>query len=272
MKRRFIVSLLLLLLLSVGAVEAAPQRIISLAPSITENLFALGVGDRVVGVTSWCDYPEEARSRTIIGDAMNLNIEVLLSLEPDLVVGDSTLVQSHLEVLQGLGIPTFIVGPTTVAEVVASLIDLGEAVGEKARGEELAKAMESRLDSLVAGARRINKTRVFIEIWNEPLMTAGPGSFMDELIVLAGGENIAGDAPNPWPVFSEELVIERDPEVVILTSYNLEEALSRPAWQVTSAFKNDFVFEVNPDLYSRSTARLLDALADLIAIIYTVNL
>ena len=108
---------------------------------------------------------------------------------------------------------------------------------------------------------------MFMEIWNEPLMTVGPGSFMHELIVLAGGENIAGDSPTAWPVFSEELVIERDPEVVILTSYNLEEALARPAWQVTTAMQNGDVYEVNPDLYSRTTPRLLEALVEMIEIL-----
>jgi len=92
------------------------------------------------------------------------------------------------------------------------------------------------------------------------------------LIVLAGGENIAGDSPNPWPMFSEELVIERDPEVVILTSFNLSEALAREAWKVTSAFRNGHVYEVNPDLYSRTTIRLLDALAELIEILDRVGI
>ncbi|HBG01057.1 MAG TPA: cobalamin-binding protein [Firmicutes bacterium] len=271
MKKQWIWLFALLLVLNVNVVQAAPQRIVSLAPSITENLFALGVGEQVVGVTSWCDYPEAAASKTVIGDAMNLNMELLLSLEPDLVVGDSTLVQGHLARLTELGIPTFVVGPTTVAEVQASLILLGEAVGAKDKGEELAKEMEMRLDELVRGAERPRKVRVFMEIWNEPLMTAGPGSFMDELIVLAGGENIAGDSPTAWPVFSEELVLERDPEIVILTSYNLEEALGRSAWQVTTAMKNGDVYEVNPDLYSRTTPRLLEALADLIELLDAVG-
>ena len=250
MKRTWMLLCVFILIVGVGVVQAAPQRIVSLAPSITENLFALGVGEQVVGVTSWCDYPQEARTKMVIGDAINLNMELLLVLEPDLVIGDSTLVQSHLDSLEALGIPTYVVGPTSVAEVQASLIDLGRVVGAEEKGEELAEAMGSRLQELVDTVQRSEKPRVFMEIWNEPLMTVGPGSFMDELIVLAGGENIAGDSPNPWPMFSEELVIERDPEVVILTSFNLSEALAREAWKVTSAFRNGHVYEVNTDLYS----------------------
>src|SRR5690554_5273333 len=271
MKKQWIVTFIFLLILSTGPVQAAPQRVVSLAPSITENLFALGVGDQVVGVTSWCDYPQEAASRAVVGDAMNLNLELLLSLEPDLVVGDSTLVQTHLTRLEELGVPTFVIGPTTIAEVQASLIELGEAVGAKEKGEDLASKMENRLQELTAGVQRPRRIRVFMEIWNEPLMTVGPGSFMHELIVLAGGENIAGDSPTAWPVFSEELVIERDPEVVILTSYNLEEALARPAWQVTTAMQNGDVYEVNPDLYSRTTPRLLEALVEMIEILDAIG-
>lgn len=272
MKRTWMLLCVFILIVGVGVVQAAPQRIVSLAPSITENLFALGVGEQVVGVTSWCDYPQEARTKMVIGDAINLNMELLLVLEPDLVIGDSTLVQSHLDSLEALGIPTYVVGPTSVAEVQASLIDLGRVVGAEEKGEELAEAMGSRLQELVDTVQRSEKPRVFMEIWNEPLMTVGPGSFMDELIVVAGGENIAGDSPNPWPMFSEELVIERDPEVVILTSFNLSEALAREAWKVTSAFRNGHVYEVNPDLYSRTTIRLLDALAELIEILDRVGI
>lgn len=263
---------LLVLVLAVtvlcGWVQAAPQRIVSLAPSITENLFALGVGEQVVGVTSFCDYPLEALQRTVIGDAFNLNLEILLSLEPDLVVGDATVVQGYLEELEALGVPVLAVAPTSLAEIQASLISLGEAVGQPRRGRELAEAMESRLQKLQAGIKSATKPRVFVEVWNEPLMTAGPGSFLDELIVLAGGENIAGDSDNPWPLFSEEVVIQRDPQILILTGFNKEEVLARPAWQGLEALRRGLVYEVDPDLYARSTPRLLDALQELIEIFH----
>jgi len=262
------IFLILTLVLAVaGAAWAAPQRIVSLAPSITENLFALGVGDRVVGVTSWCDYPEEAKGKTVIGDALSLNLELLLSLEPDLIVGDASLVQSHLESLKSFGIPTYVIAPTSIAEVQTALVELGAAVGAAEQGKELARAMEEKLTELTRSVKRSFRPRVWIEVWNDPLMTAGPGSFMHELIELAGGENIAGDADTAWPMFSEELVIERDPQVIILTSYNLEEVLNRPAWQGTTALKTGCVYEVNPDLYSRTTPRMLDALSELISLL-----
>jgi iron complex transport system substrate-binding protein len=270
LSRRYRIVLLLVVtmtaFMSANAFGAAPQRIVSLAPSITENLFALGVGDRVVGVTSWCDYPAETKERTVIGDALNLNLEVLLSLEPDLVVADATLVQGHMETLKAFGIPTFVIAPSTIADIQESLIELGKAVGAEERGRELAAAMAARLEELTERAQRSFRPRVWLETWNDPLMTVGPGSFLHELIELAGGENIARDADTPWPIFSEELVIERDPQVIILTCFNLEEALSRPSWQTTSAMRNGYVYEVNPDPYARTTPRILDALEELIDI------
>lgn len=254
-----------------GTVAAAPQRIVSLVPSVTENLFALGIGDRVVGVTSWCDYPAEAATKTVIGDAFNLNLELLLSLEPDLVVGDANLVAGTIETLEGFGLSVLVVEPTNLREIRESLVQLGVAVGAPEKGRELAAAMEKRQKELVARVGLTKAVRVFVEIWNEPLMTAGPGSFIDELIVLAGGENIAQDADNPWPTFSEELVIDRDPQVVILTGFNLDEVLKRSAWQEITALKNEAVFEVDPDLYARTTPRLLDALEEMISILAEVE-
>ncbi len=117
---------------SVGG--AAPRRIVSLVPSVTENLFALGVGERVVGVTAWCDYPAQAAEKTVIGDAFNLNLELLLSLEPDLIVGDANLVAGTIETLEGFGLSVLVVEPTNLAEVRESLIQLGDAVGGAREG------------------------------------------------------------------------------------------------------------------------------------------
>ncbi|HHT73257.1 MAG TPA: cobalamin-binding protein [Firmicutes bacterium] len=275
MRLRHVVLAVILALCLAGTVWAQssiPQRIVSVTPSVTEALFALGVGDKVVGVTSWCTYPPEATERTIIGDAFNLNMEVLLSLQPDLVIGDSTLVAGHIEQLRALGIEVGTIDPTTLDEVIDSMITLGELVGDQKGGQALSENMRSRLSELTSHVPAGSSKRVFVEIWYEPLMTVGPGSFLDELINLAGGENIAADTGQPWPQFSEEQVLARDPEVIILTNYNKAEALQRPAWQNLAAYKTGDVYEVNPDLYVRSTPRLLDGLAELISFIHGVEL
>lgn len=275
-KARLTLSLALLVLFAVGSAglvhAAAPERIVSLVPSLTENLFALGVGDKVVGVTSWCTYPPEAQERTVVGDAFNLNIEVLLSLEPDLVLADSTLVSSHIDNLRALGIEVVTISPTTVEEVIESMVTLGAVVGAEQAGQELADQMRERLAQLTSMVPAGSSKRVFVEIWHEPLSTVGPGSYLHELINLAGGENIAADTGQAWPQFSEEQVIARDPEVVILTNFNLNEALQRPAWQGLAAYREGAVYEVNPDLYVRPTPRLLDGLAELIHLLHGVEI
>lgn len=270
-RSELILAAILMIFISVtGTVRSseAPERIVSLTPNLTENLFALGVGDKVVGVTSWCTYPPEASERTVIGDAFNLNMEVLLSLEPDLVIGDSSLVASHIEQLNSLGIKVVSVAPTTVNEVIESMVTLGNLVGAPEAGQALATQMQERLTSLIQSVPEGSAKRVFVEIWHEPLSTVGPGSFIDELINFAGGENIAADTGQAWPQFSEELVLARDPEIVILTNYNYDEAIQRPAWQGLTAYQTGAVYEVNPDLYVRATPRLLDGLAELITFIH----
>lgn len=275
-KARLTLSVILLLIclaaVPVLVQAAAPERIVSLVPSLTENLFALGVGDKVVGVTSWCTYPPEAQERTVVGDAFNLNVEVLLSLEPDLVLADSSLVASHIESLESFGIEVVTISPATVEEIIESMAALGAIVGKEEAGKALAAEMRERLAKLTSMVPTDSSKRVFVEIWHEPLSTVGPGSYLDELINLAGGENIAADTGQAWPQFSEELVIARDPEVVILTNFNLEEALQRPAWQGLTAYREGAVYEVNPDLYVRPTPRLLDGLAELIYLIHGVEI
>lgn len=268
MRKTTLLLTILFVVLTAGLAQANyPQRIVSLAPSITENLFALGVGDRVVGVTSWCNYPEEAAAKTVIGDAFNINLELILSLEPDLIIGDPSVVASHIEQISGLNISVLEMEPTNIEEIRESLIKLGEILGVQDQAMQVVQSMDQRLKNLLSIAKRQRPVRVYLEIWNEPYMTVGPGSFMHEILTLAGGENIATDTNTPWPMFSEELIIERDPEVIILTSFNLDEALTRSAWQNIAAFKQANVFQVDPDIYTRATPRILDALEEVISLL-----
>ncbi|HBG44074.1 MAG TPA: cobalamin-binding protein [Firmicutes bacterium] len=249
-------------------INAQPQRIISLTPSVTEMLFALGVGPRVVGVTNYCNYPAEALAVAKIGDT-NLNFERILELQPDLIIGVGSMQAEDINKLISLGQKVFVIEAVKMVDVPRQMRILGRILGNATVGENLAAKFESRVAAVQKKvSQQKARPRVFIEIWNEPLMTAGPNTFMDELIVLAGGSNIAGNSPNPWPQFSMETVIERDPEVIILTCYNKEEALSRKAWAGTSAIKNARVYEVNPDIYSRPAPRLVDALEEMYSLLH----
>lgn len=247
-----------------------PDRIVSIAPSNTEILFALGLGDKVVGVTDSCDYPEEAKSKPKVG-AVDIDYEKIIEIEPDLVVAVGSLQRQAIERLAELGVTVLAVDPRTIAGVLGAIRMMGAATGTEDRAGALAAELSGRIatvEAKVSGSHASRKPRVFVEIWNDPLMTAGPGTFLDELISMAGGENIAHDAPSEWPEYDTEAVIERDPEVVILTNFNLAEALARPAWQVTSAYRAGRVFELHPDLLVRPGPRLVQGLEELARILH----
>lgn len=246
---------------------APPTRIVSLAPSVTELLFALGLGERVVGVTRWCDYPAAAKALPKVGD-LTLSEELIAALRPDLIVGDVSLERPFLERLDRLGWPVLAVGPRRVADVASVLELLGRAAGEPEAGAREAARYRARLETLAregeANARRPGgRVRVFLLLDPDQLYTAGPGTFLDELVRLAGGRNVAEQAKSPWPLFSEEALLLADPQVVVATSPSAG-FTGRPRWQGISAVRAGKVYQVDPDLLSRPGPRLLDGLAFLI--------
>lgn len=248
---------------------APPQRIVSLAPSVTELLFALGLGDRVVGVTRWCDYPEAAKALPRVGD-LNLSEERIALLRPDLIVGDSFLERPFLDRLDRLGWPVLAIGPQRVGEVAEALEFLARAAGVPEAGRREAERFRERLARLAAAgeanvARAGGRTRVFVLLDPDQLYTAGPGTFLDELIRLAGGRNIAGQAKVPWPVLSEEALLLSDPQVIIVTYFPASVVLGRSRWQGISAVRAGKVYQVDPDLLSRPGPRLLDGLEVLLS-------
>lgn len=240
-------------------IKAEPRRIVSIVPSITEMVYAVGLGDRLVGVTSWCTYPEEAKRVDKVGD-VNINIEAVLAKAPDLVVADTGMSGATVSKLRELGLTVLALKADSMTEMLEALIMLGRAGGKEDAARALAASLEKRI-SAVKSAVSLAKSRpsVFVEIWNEPLMTAGKGTYVDELVMLAGGRNIA-EGTSGWPVFSQETVIKEDPYLILLTNFNKQEAMARKAWSVLSAVKADRVVEVNPDLFVRSGPRLVEGL------------
>lgn len=248
-----------------------PERIISVAPSNTEILFALGLGQKVVGVTKWCDYPEEAKRIEKIGD-LNPNVEKIVALKPDLIVAKGDLQRETVEKLDALGMPVLVINPQTLEGTLKAINLVGEATGSVDEARRLTAGLARRLEKVKeqVGARKGQKTlKVFIEIWNEPLITAGPGSFLDEMIRLAGAQNIAYDAGSAWPQFSAELLLARDPDIIILTNFNKAEVMNRAAWQQIAAMRKGQVYEVDPAIFSRPAPRLFDGLEELWKLVST---
>ncbi len=252
-------------------VDLPVEAIVSIAPSNTEILFALGLGEKVVGVTEACDYPEDAKSKPKVGQ-VEMNIEKIADISPDLVVAVASMQLPVIETLSNLGIPVLALDPKNLSDVLDSITLVGKVTGREEAARLLVERLKSRIQDIQRKAAKAvageGRPRVFVEIWDDPLMTAGPGTFIDELIRIAGGENIAGDVGMEWPEFSLEVVIERDPDVIITVWREPEDVCTRPAWSRISACKTQRIQKVNPDILTRPGPRLVEGLAELLEIMH----
>jgi len=245
-----------------------PRRIVSLAPSVTEALFALGLGDRVVGVTSYCDFPEEAKSKEKIGDTINPNAERIIALKPDLVVITTASQLERLSRQLGeLNIPVYVMNPRTVREVAASIRKLGDATGAVGRANEVADDMDRRIAAVEARVRNLPKPHVLYVLQNAPLITAGRDTFINDLINLAGGQSISGTETADYPQLSRETAIARAPEVIVApashgTEFVKAEDLRRD-FAATPAVRADRIVKVNADWVDRPGPRIVGGLEQL---------
>lgn len=245
-------------------VSARVERIVSIAPSNTEMLFALGVGDKVVGVTQYCNYPPETASVPKVGGFADISIEKVVELQPDLVVAASLHLSSIVPALENLGLKVIVINPETVDGIFDSLIRLGIVTGHEEKADGMVKELTRELVELEEKLKGKRKVKVFWEL-SPDLWTAGPNSFIHDLIERAGGENIAGDGASPWLKLSREVIIDRSPEIIFLADHlsgeNGETVAARPGWELVSAVKEGRVIEIgDTDLLSRPGPRVIEAL------------
>jgi iron complex transport system substrate-binding protein len=248
-------------------IEVQPRRIISLMPSITESLFYIGAGPQIIGATKYCNYPEAAKKIPRIGD-LNLNYERILSLNPDLILGDPVLISKSLEKLRGMNLKVVAIRTQKVSEIMTTLRVLGNITGHSREANEAARKMEESVAQIVNRTSRLARPRVFLEVWDKPLMTVGGDAFLGELIAMAGGQNIAQDVTRAWAQISEEVVIHGDPEVLLLLTGNKDAYAERPEWKQVSAIRKGRVYELDRDLYSQPSPRLVLALQQLAQLIH----
>ena len=258
------------------AIDQIPQRIVSFGPSITEILFALGLEEKVVGVDDYSDYPEAAKLKPNIGDAFNPSLERIVELEPDLIL---TLKQEQLNMeLDALGIKFMVLDPEDIDGILGNIELVGEITGTKKRAEELIKDMQDSISQMIALMEDAPKVSVFFIIdATDPTLpwTAGTGSFIDALITMAGGENIAGEAVGAWVPFSLEHVVSSDPEVIIvqtmtggIPTISKQELEEHPVWGEMTAVKQGEIRFINGDLVSRAGPRIVQGLEEIAKIIH----
>jgi iron complex transport system substrate-binding protein len=231
-----------------------PNRIISLAPNTTEILFAIGLGDRVVGVTSFCDYPKEATKKSKIGGMSNPSLEAVVSLKPDIVVMTTDGNQKEFEErLRSLKIKTYVFKVRRLSELPQGIRDIGLALGVRERANALASEIETTVNKLRNSPPPTKKNKVLFIIWPEPLIVAGRGTAIDDTITLLGYENIASKAKVPYPKYSIEEIIHQAPDLIFIGKghANMEEVskgLLRRIARVP-AVKNRAVFYIGDSLY-----------------------
>lgn len=258
---------------------AAPaKRIVSLAPSNTEILFALGLGAQVVGVDDFSDYPSEAKKLPSVGGSMGkYNLEAITALKPDLVLAAEINTPEQVKAIQDLGLIVFYLSnPQTLEGMFTSLQLVAQLGGVEGKANELAQSLQARIDAVKSKiSAATQKPTVYYELdATDPgkPYTAGPGTFVDNLISLAGGQNIAADMTSPWGQISSEQIIARNPDIILLgdAAYGVtpESVGQRPGFSAINAVKNAQVLTFDDNLVSRPTARLVDGLETLAKLIH----
>jgi len=262
----------LLALPHAGAPAPAPpaRRVVSLAPSLTETLFALGAGDALVGVTSFCDYPEAAKAKPKVGGMEDggVDLERVLSLKPDLVVSIGEGQTRTVDALRRLGLRVEVVPSQTVEDVFSSLRRLGTLVGRDAAAQRLGGDLERRMAAVknaLAAAPGLRRPRVFYEVWDRPLMTATRNTLIGQLIELAGGVNVFGELSGRYIEVSSEALLERNPEVILAPDHHakrvsLQNLAERPDLAGVEAVKRGRIVILEGDLVSRPGPRIADVL------------
>ncbi len=253
-----------------------PERIVSLAPSLTEILFALGLGDKVVGVDDYSDYPAEATKIEKIGAYDKPSLEKVVALKPDLVLADS-IHEEAVKKLEELEVPVAVVAPKDLEGVLTSIRWIGIATGARDQALELEAQLAERIrlvDEKVSSVPEEERPWVYYEVFSDPIMTAGPNTLSSELIVRAGGRNIAYDAATDYPEFSPEAIVSRNPDVIIFPevhgteSVQAETIKNRPGWGSIKAVQNGRLYSIDANIISRSGPRVVEALEQMVQLFY----
>ena len=257
-----VLAILILLSCSSHKENDKIERVVSLVPSITETIYALGKEDLLVGVTVWDDYPEEVKEKPKVGDFSNPSLERILKLNPDIVF--ATLPEQRVTInrLRGLGIKVFVSQPKTVRDIFKEIKEIAHLLGVEERGDSLLKSMVQRIDS-VKNNSLSHRPRVYIELSANPLISIGGNSFLSEVIEIAGGENIFKDISQEYPMVPSEEVIKRDPEVIIVLhpGGGIGERLG---WENVSAVKKNKIYnDIEENLLLRPGPRIVEGIEEL---------
>jgi iron complex transport system substrate-binding protein len=280
-----------------------PKRIVSLSPSNTEILFAVGAVDRVVGVTDHCNFPAALESRVNSGKTVRVggywdpSVETIVGLKPDLVLVSTakcTVKTNNCKIkcsrrcektvnvankLKSLGITVVILAPHSLDDVLNDILVVGDVTGNVTEAKALVDNLRQRINSVIVASKNIsNRPKVYFEVWNDPYISVNQNTWIGNIIQLAGGKNVFAESATEWPMISSEGIIERNPDVLVFPVIpgvprfwgSFEDVKKRQGWNGTSAVKEDRLYELERDLISRPGPRLVESLEFLGKIISSV--
>lgn len=255
-------------------INNTPLRIVSLAPGITEILYALNLQDKIAGVTSFCNWPREAGQKPKIGGFINPSIEKIISLQPDLILATADGNRKNIvEQLERLGLTVYVTNPEDTKGMLTSIIHIGEITGSGKNARTLVDGLQKRLNSVAAKISGKRKPRIFFQIGLDPVITAGHGTLINEVIGLAGGINIAASDTARYPRYSAEGIMAGAPDIILFAPmvHDREFIAVKNFWRnfkEIPAVKNDRIYPIETDLISRASPRIIDAVERMTLIFY----
>jgi len=262
------------------AAGTLPQRIVSLAPNITEILFSLGLGERVVGVTRFCDYPPQAQEKEKVGGLVDPNLEKIKALNPDLIIGFRGNPLKILKRIRKLGLPLFVLEMGNDFESVFAVIEkIGIVTQSQKEAESLIQSLRKKYDAIESTLRNVeHQPKVFLSIHGFSFWTSGKESFLNDLLTKAGGVNIAGNIPQKWLLYKQEQLIQQDPEIIVILCKSAEEFARAKEWiknkthlQGIQAVAADKIYFLDENLAARPGPRLVNALQELARLLHPKN-
>lgn len=242
----------------VVTIPRPPARIVSLAPSVTETVFAVGAGSRLVGVTNAETFPPAAKRIAVVG-GVTVDLERLAGLHPDLVIGMASLQRAQLEQVIARGFPVVAVDAHTLEETLQAIVLVGTITGRSAAARALAEELRAETARIEWAVADLVRPAVYVELWSQPFVTTGRGTYLHDLLVRAGGRNLFADLAG-WPTVSEEQILARAPQVILLTYGRPSAVLQRGAWRAVPAVRARRVYALAPDLVSRPGPRVVEGL------------
>ncbi|MDD3925302.1 MAG: cobalamin-binding protein [bacterium] len=246
-----------------------PERIVSLAPGMTELLYALGLEKRIVGRTDYCNYPPQAAGIASVGGYINPNLERLCALKPDLVLAMHGISKTVIGQMERSGLTVAALNPTDLEGLYGMIGDIGRITGNRTEAETLCVSLRKRQQAVSAVTAGAARPSVFYVIWDEPLFTAGGGTFIDDIIAIAGGRNIASGV-NGHRQFSREQLLAEDPDIILYSDKTkFRENLKRDKiWRCLKAVRSGHVYPLDEDIMSRPGPRLFDGLEKVASLIH----